>query len=91
MAEKVEIAALHSFYRGLSELVETEAMLEVYRHYRGIQISIPVHLYDRDLAAQMVLREFNGKNQQALARKYGYSEKWVKSVLRRTTKHKGEL
>ncbi|MCG0678692.1 hypothetical protein IMAU80009_03385 [Lactiplantibacillus plantarum] len=75
MAEKIEITALHSFYRSLSELVGTEAMLEVYRHYRGIQVSIPVHLYDRNLAAQRVLTEFTGTNQQALARKYGYSEK----------------
>lgn len=30
MAEKIEITALHSFYRSLSELVGTEAMLEVY-------------------------------------------------------------
>nr|WP_244048134.1 hypothetical protein [Lactiplantibacillus plantarum] len=51
MAEEIEITALHSFYRSLSELVGTEAMLEVYRHYRGIQVSIPVHLYDRNLSA----------------------------------------
>lgn len=90
MAEDIEITALHSFYRSLSELVGTEAMLEVYRHYRGIQVSIPVHLYDRNLAAQRVLTEFTGTNQQALARKYGYSEKWVRVVLHRAAQQKGK-
>lgn len=82
MAEKIDIEALHSFYKSLSELVGTESMLKIYHHYKGTQLNIPIHLYDRNVAAQRVVYKFDGHNQQNLARTYGYSEKWVKSVLR---------
>ena len=84
MTDKFDIGALHNFYNGLSDLVGPEAMMKIYEQYKGTQLSVPVHLYDRDLAAQRVIREFNGCNQQDLARIYGYSEKWAKSVLRQS-------
>ncbi|WP_125573814.1 Mor transcription activator family protein [Levilactobacillus huananensis] len=83
MVEDVDIKALHQFYRSLSEVVGTEAMLRIHAQYKGTQLSIPIHLYDRKLAAQRVREEFDGHNQMALAHKYGYSQKWVYKVLRR--------
>lgn len=66
MTDKLDIGALHNFYHGLSDLVGPEAMMKIYEQYKGTQLSVPVHLYDRDLAAQRVVREFNGHNQQDL-------------------------
>ncbi|MBS0948473.1 Mor transcription activator family protein [Levilactobacillus brevis] len=82
MVEKVEIEALHQFYKTLSELVGTEAMLRIYQQYRGTQLNIPIHLYDRKVAARRVIKEFDGNNQMELSRKYGYSQKWVYKVLK---------
>ncbi|AYM01485.1 Mor transcription activator family protein [Levilactobacillus yiduensis] len=90
MAEDVEIKALHQFYRSLSEVVGTEAMLRIHAQYKGTQLSIPIHLYDRKLAAQQVREEFDGHNQMALAHKYGYSQKWVYKVLRRNEEGKAK-
>ena len=84
MANQVEINALHQLYDSLNELIGTEAMLKIYEQYRGMQISFPVHLYNRQLAATAVLAEYDGSNQQELARKYGYSQKWVQQVIRRS-------
>lgn len=86
MVEKVDVVTLHQFYRSLSELVGTEAMLRIYEQYRGTQLTIPVHLYDRKLAAERVREQFNGHNQQELSRRYGYSQKWVYKVLRKESK-----
>ncbi|ATU69584.1 hypothetical protein CT113_04280 [Levilactobacillus brevis] len=82
MAEKVELNALHQFYSSLNDLVGTESMMIIYEHYKGTQLNFPIHLYDRKLAAKYVVTEFDGHNQVNLARKYGYSQKWVHSVLR---------
>ncbi|WP_341778685.1 Mor transcription activator family protein [Levilactobacillus sp. HBUAS70063] len=82
MNEKVEISALHHFYRGLSELVGVDSMLKIYQQYKGMQMTIPTHLYDRNLAAKRVRKEYTGRNQQELARKYGYSQKWIRQVAR---------
>lgn len=82
MVEKVEIEALHQFYKTLSELVGTEAMLRIYQRYRGTQLNIPIHLYERKVSARRVIKEFDGNNQMELYRKYGYSQKWVYKVLK---------
>ena len=84
MTEEIDVTALHQFYRGLSDLIGVEPMLQIYQQYKGMQMTMPTHLYDRQLAAQQVLAEYNGHNQQKLARKYGYSQKWVQQVLHRT-------
>ncbi|GEO73719.1 hypothetical protein FD30_GL001432 [Levilactobacillus namurensis DSM 19117] len=86
MDEKVDVTALHDFYRSLSELVGVEAMLAIYQQYKGMQMTIPSHLYDRQLAAEKVLMKYNGHNQQALAREYGYSQKWIQRVVHQTKK-----
>lgn len=81
MDSKVDVTVLHRFYRELDELVGEEAMLAIYQQYKGMQMTIPTHLYDRELTAKKVLTEYNGSNQQALARKYGYSQKWIQQVI----------
>ena len=55
-------------------------MMIIYEHYKGTQLNFP--MYDRKVAAKCVVTEFDGHNQVNLARKYGYSQKWVHSVLR---------
>lgn len=82
MNENVDVEALHSFYRGISELIGVEGMLKVFEQYRGMQVTIPIHLYDRHLAADHVLQQYNGQNTYELANKYGYSQRWVVKVLK---------
>ena len=82
MDKRVDVEALHYFYRGLSSLVGVDNMLVIYQHYRGMQMTMPTHLYDREKAAGRVVAEYDGHNKQSLARKYGYSQKWVSQVLR---------
>jgi len=82
MGDKIEVSALHHFYRGLSELVGVESMLKIYHQYKGMQMTIPTHLYDRELAAKKVNEEYTGHNQQELARKYGNSQKWIRQLTR---------
>lgn len=82
MKEKVDIEALHAFYRGISELIGVEGMLKVFEQYRGMQITIPIHLYDRNLAADHVIQQYNGHNSYDLANKYGYSQRWVIKIIK---------
>lgn len=82
MKEQIDIKALHPFYQRLNELVGTDAMLKIFQAYRGMQLTVPTHLYDRQRAAQQVIAKYNGRNTQALARQYGYSQRWVVKVIR---------
>lgn len=83
-----DIEALQDFYKSLCELIGVDAMLVVYQHYRGSQLTIPTHLYDRKRASRQVVRKFTGSNSMQLAREYGYSQKWVHKVIR-DNKNKG--
>ena len=90
MNENVDVEALHSFYRGISELIGVEGMLKVFEQYRGMQVTIPIHLYDRNLAASHVLQQYNGQNSYELANKYGYSQRWVVKTLKENQQDNNE-
>lgn len=81
--EEIDIEALHSFYKELQNLIGLESMLKVHDHYKGSQLVIPSHLYDRKIAATKITEQYNGRNSRELARKYGYSQKWVSDNLRK--------
>ena len=78
----VDTAVLQSFYKQVSDIVGAEAMLEIWETFRGTQITIPIHLYDRELVKAVLPRQYNGSNARVLANRYGYSEKWVRQVLK---------
>lgn len=82
MNTKVDVEALHVFYRGISELIGIEGMLKIYKQYRGMQITIPIHLYDRQLAAKHVIQRYDGHNSYELANQYGYSQRWVDKTIK---------
>jgi len=86
MKAEIDITALNDFYRGINDLLGTEAMVKLYEQYRGIQITMPIHLYDRKRVAQALSRQYNGHNNYELARKYGYSQRWVTQMLRNAAK-----
>lgn len=79
---QIDTDALQEFYLELTDLVGLDSMLAIYEHYRGSQLTIPTHLYDRKKAAKQVADKYDGRNSMALARKYGYSEKWVKKSIK---------
>ncbi|MFB9768692.1 Mor transcription activator family protein [Lactiplantibacillus modestisalitolerans] len=78
----VDEAALNPFYADLSELIGTDAMLTLFENYRGMQLTIPTHLYERTRAAKRVRERYDGQNTRQLARQYGYSQRWVVKTLR---------
>ncbi|WP_137640881.1 Mor transcription activator family protein [Lactiplantibacillus dongliensis] len=81
MRESVDQSALQPFYQKLVTLVGEEGMWAVFDYYKGSQMTLPLHLYNRELAAEQIRRRFNGHNQAELAHYYGYSQRWVVRVL----------
>ncbi|TPR26251.1 hypothetical protein DY120_00710 [Apilactobacillus micheneri] len=78
----IDIEALNTFYKEINCLVGTKSMLKIFNYYRGAQITIPSHLYNRKLAASQVVKLYNGSNLKMLAKKYGYTEKWVRKIVK---------
>ena len=72
----------NDIYKELSEVIGLEATLKVYLRFKGQQVSFPVRLYNPHLIQQNVIKEWDGTNIAALARKYNYSEKNIRRMIK---------
>ena len=75
-------ALLNSVYKELSEKLGIDTAIEIYRLFKGQQISFPVRLYDPDKTQCLIAREYDGTNIRVLAAKYGYSEKTIRRIVK---------
>ena len=79
---KKEIELYNDIYKEISEIVGLEATLKIYLRFKGQQISFPVRLYNPHLIQQNVIKEYDGTNIAELARKYDYSEKTIRRMIK---------
>lgn len=85
--DDVMIGALQPVYQQLNELIGTEATIAVWQEFKGTQLTLPSHLYNRKLVSQRLRFEYDGTNVQELARRYQYSEKWFRQVIKQQQNH----
>ena len=83
---KKETELYNSIYKELSELVGLDATLKIYLRFKGQQVSFPVRLYNPQMIQQSVIKEYDGTNIAELARKYDYSEKTIRRMIRESVK-----
>jgi Mor family transcriptional regulator len=79
---KKETELYNSIYKELSELVGLDATLKIYLRFKGQQVSFPVRLYNPQMIQQSVIKEYDGTNIAELARKYDYSEKSIRRMIK---------
>ena len=73
----------------LYELVGLERFLKIIDTAGGEFLYFPKRsTLERDLRREAILREFDGTNVRQLARKYGLSERHVRSILQKEGPHK---
>ena len=84
--EDNDLWLLNDVYREIAECLGIESAKTVYRLYKGQQITFPIHLYDSKLIRLSIVGEYDGINVKELARKYGYSEKTVRRIIRDSKK-----
>lgn len=80
-AEPIEISGLNDTYKTVCELVGAENMLRLYEQYRGLQVMFPTRLYDKAYVREVIRKEFNGSNAHELAKRFNYSERWIRSII----------
>ena len=71
---------LNDVYKELFDLVGYENMLKLYKQYKGFQVNFPTRLYSKEYVREVVKEEYDGSNTKALARKLGYSERWIRKI-----------
>lgn len=73
---------LNSVYKEISEKLGMDTAMEIYRMFKGQQISFPMRFFNPVRIQKCILQEYDGTNLKTLAIKYGYSEKTVRRLIR---------
>lgn len=68
-------------------VLEFEDILILHQAYKGLQITFPKRLYSKEYVQERVKKEYNGTNLKELSRRYNYSERWIRKML----KEEGEI
>ena len=80
--DEIEPAYLNGVYKDIADILGTETAMKIYSVYRGQQITFPVNFLTTDFIAMKVRSEYDGYNVKKLATKYGYSEKWIRKMIK---------
>ena len=79
---EIKCENLNSIYNDLADLLGIDAVLKIHSAYRGQQITFPVELFSKEFIVWQIVNEYNGYNVKQLATKFGYSEKWIRKILK---------
>ncbi len=77
---------LNKVYRDISEELGLDAAMTIHHMFKGTQVCFPVKFFDPKYVKEMIVQEYDGKNTAMLAKKYDYSEKTVRRIIRASLK-----
>lgn len=76
-----KIENLNGIYKDIAEHLGVETAKMIYNHYKGLQVTFPVRFLSKEYIQEQIFREYNGSNTRELARKYQYSERWIREII----------
>lgn len=77
---------LNGIYAELCSIIGLENTLMIYSNYKGSQVTFPVRLISKDFSERKILEEYDGTNLKALAKEYGYTERWVRQIIKNSNR-----
>ncbi len=73
---------LNSIYKEISEKLGLDTAMEIYRMFKGQQISFPMRFFNPERIQKCIVQEYDGTNIKMLAIKYDYSEKTIRRIIK---------
>ena len=73
---------LNTVYKEISEELGMDTALAIYKMFKGMQICFPVKFFNPECIKKVIIAEYNGKNIKQLGKKYGYSEKTIRRIIK---------
>ncbi len=74
---------LNTVYKEISERLGMDTAMEIYRMFKGQQISFPVRFFNPAKIQKLIIEEYDGTNLKILATKYNYSEKQLEGLSKK--------
>ena len=81
-----EAEALNDSYLELFELIGRDAMLKLFKYFRGDKIDCPMRLYRPEFIADLAKQETDRRKRAQIIRAGGYSVKFIEGVLSKRRK-----
>lgn len=81
-----EMDAINDSYLELFELVGRDAMLKLFKHFRGDKIDCPMRLYRAEYIADLAKSVSDRRERAKIARAGGYSAKVIEGILNKRRK-----
>lgn len=81
-----ESEALNDSYLELFELIGRDAMLKLFKYFRGDKIDCPMRLYRPEFIADMAKQTADRRERAKIARAGGYTAKFIEGVLSKRRK-----
>ena len=81
-----EAEALNDIYLELYELIGRDAMLKLFKHYRGDKVDLPMRLYRPDFIADIAKPVTDRRERAKIARAGGYTAKFIETMLAKRKK-----
>jgi len=81
-----ESEALNDIYLELFELVGREAMLRIFKHFRGDKMDLPMRLYRPEFIADIAKPVTDRRERAKIARAGGYSARVIEGLLNKRRK-----
>lgn len=81
-----EEAALNESYLELFRLLGKDAMLKIFRHYRGDKIDCPMKLFRADFVASIAENAADKRERGNIARAAGYALKFIEGIIQKRRK-----
>lgn len=78
-------------YKDMFEVLGEEITLKIYENYRGQQVTFPMRLYSKLYILDYVRKNFDGNNIKRLSRELGYTEKWLKELIKKELEENNEF
>lgn len=85
-----ESDALSDVYLELFELIGKDAMLKIFKHFRGDKIDLPMRLYRPEFIADIAKQVPDRRTRAKIARAAGYSARVIESLLVKRRKENEE-
>jgi Mor family transcriptional regulator len=79
---EIRTTHLNGAYREMAEVLGVDTIIQIHKHFRGLQMTFPTRLLSKSYVKEQVKMKYNGKNSKELARKYGYSERWIRNLAK---------
>jgi len=80
--DSIKKGHLNGVYEEFASHLGIDVALKIYTEFKGQQITFPVKLFSQEYIISQLAELYDGKNINQLAKRFGYSERWIRQMLK---------